>query len=70
MRADLEDLALTMPCPYCRTEATYWCTTVTSGDLATRLHASRVWPFQQAFSLGYKDAMVDAKAYPEWAQRW
>lgn len=47
-----DDIALDLPCGYCRVPAGTRCRTKT-GRRATWLHTARSWPIQEAWSSGY-----------------
>lgn len=60
----LHDLALMMPCDFCRAKATQWCLTMPNRQLATDLHETRMRPIREAYAKGYIDAEADYKARP------
>lgn len=64
---ELNDLALEVPCPYCKAPTGQWCTT-SGGHNASYLHASRRWPVDQAYGMGYIEGEHDAK-YSRWEAR-
>jgi hypothetical protein len=58
--SDLNKIALSIPCAYCKAEPTYWC--VTSTDrVATFLHGARTHAIYRAFGAGYSEATADYK---------
>ena len=62
---DLIDLALQVPCAYCKVEPDVWCKTYT-GHRATFLHQSRSHPVYMAYGNGYSDGVEDVRSAPHW----
>lgn len=52
---DLEDLALWYACDFCNAPVRGWCHSLGQAHWATFLHSTRMWPVQQAYSLGSQE---------------
>ncbi len=53
---DLQSIALTVPCDYCKAEPDEWCITMPKRQLAPYLHETRMWPLREAYAAGYIEA--------------
>ena len=51
---DLDEIALQLPCPFCRAKAGEWCITA-SDEWASWLHGRRTTPIRDAWGLGYQE---------------
>jgi hypothetical protein len=51
---DLDEIALSVPCPFCGAQPDEWCTTK-SGEWSSWLHSRRSTPIRDAWGLGYQE---------------